>query len=624
MKPETLEKNLALLRKKDPSLAAVLSAVQPSGKYEVSPSQAGPMTLARIFPDRTRRTLHSSYNPQQEASRFLNSCRIEDSANFIVTGLGLGHHVLDLVNRAGASARILIIENDPELARLAMLHNDLAPVINHPGVSFFVGLSLNDLGQALEGDRIDFTLNGYIPVAFKPLVENDPEYYAPLHMKLKSIFQETHVDLKTQAAFSKLFYTNIINNWDNIRSSPGVRVVKKAFQGHPAIIISAGPSLDKNIGFLKSAADNALLISVGTALKPLLQNGIVPDFVVAVDPDEINIKAFDLDTLPKDLWLVYDPCVTREIPDRFPERKLVFDSNIVLARWIAENIEAKGALGKIFSVAHTSFLFAKHLGCDPLILVGQDLSFAGRRLHCSGTYYNQTHQDSVGDKKTLDILEKQKHEGFAQSMASALDLFDRPVTTTVALEIYKERFAEEIDASCRVYNATEGGIPIPGAPNLSLREALISHCTTDIRNKKSNLAINIKTSSAPKNTPSVLNKQSNRFKRILDQIDKIKSMALVRPDGTCNKKTTFVHEMENFYKVLLEDEETVKLMQGYHYAGFIEWNQENSSISRKSPHWSEQEIIEEKFERDRKFLDVALEAALFLQQSFQTMKNSQI
>ena len=98
------------------------------------------------------------------------------------------------------------------------------------------------------------------------------------------------------------------------------------------------------MGLLHSVTGKAVLISVGTALKPLLNNGVVPQFVVAIDSEEININAFDMDEIPEHLWLLYDPCIPKEIPDKFKVNKLVFDSNVDLPQWIAKQIEEKGSL----------------------------------------------------------------------------------------------------------------------------------------------------------------------------------------------------------------------------------------------------------------------------------------
>ena len=81
---------------------------------------------------------------------------------------------------------------------------------------------------------------------------------------------------------------------------------------------------------------------MATALKPLLRNGIKPDFVIAIDPNEDTIRSFDIKTIPEELWLIYDPCIPAEICSLFNKRKIMMESKIELAKWITDHTEKKG------------------------------------------------------------------------------------------------------------------------------------------------------------------------------------------------------------------------------------------------------------------------------------------
>lgn len=82
----------------------------------------------------------------------------------------------------------------------------------------------------------------------------------------------------------------------------------------PAIIVGAGPSLDKNIEDLKLAKGKALLIACDTALKPLISHGILPDLFVVVDPKK-PMELFERD----EVWGI--PLLTGlDVPYRMVER----------------------------------------------------------------------------------------------------------------------------------------------------------------------------------------------------------------------------------------------------------------------------------------------------------------
>ncbi len=56
--------------------------------------------------------------------------------------------------------------------------------------------------------------------------------------------------------------------------------------------------------------------------------------------------------------------------------------------WIERYTEPIGDIQSGGSVATSAFDLLLNLGCDPVILVGQDLAYTGREIHSSGTYHN--------------------------------------------------------------------------------------------------------------------------------------------------------------------------------------------------------------------------------------------
>ena len=58
---------------------------------------------------------------------------------------------------------------------------------------------------------------------------------------------------------------------------------RKMMKDIPAILVAAGPSLDKNVEELKNAKGKAFLMVVDTALNTVLEHGIIPDMTISVD-----------------------------------------------------------------------------------------------------------------------------------------------------------------------------------------------------------------------------------------------------------------------------------------------------------------------------------------------------
>ena len=136
------------------------------------------------------------------------------------------------------------------------------------------------------------------------------------------MYQKFKIDIDTKAAFSQKFYANIFANARDILESPGILPLKNIFSNIPVVVVSAGPSLDKNIGLIRSARKRIIVLTVATALKPLLRNGVEPDIVIAIDTNEETIQSFSIEKIPERLWLVFDPCIPPEINNFFKRRKL--------------------------------------------------------------------------------------------------------------------------------------------------------------------------------------------------------------------------------------------------------------------------------------------------------------
>ena len=616
MSNPSLNKNLASLKKLDPTLYARIAPLDGSKKYEVTPSRSGPSSLSHIDSEGGKKQIHSNYDPVAEASRYLETLNIDESTNFIVLGLGLGYQVMEIIRKTPSQAKIYIFEKDPELFALAMREVDLSLIFEHPGVKLFVGVNPLGIDALLEPEQINFTLNKYCLARQKPLVEGNWEYYGILLEKIESYFQESQINLKTQSVHSKLYYKNIFSNFDSLLKSSGIASFKGCLPEVPAVICSAGPSLDKNIQLLKSARERFFLIAVATALKPLLYNGIKPDVVVSIDPDELTINSFDFSSRTNDFFLVYNPAVPNAIPRAFPNQRMAFDSEIYLANWFKKHTEEKGSLGKISSVAHAAVKLSQFLACSPIILVGQDLSFCQQRLHCLHSFYHDEHMDKVARLNPCSYWDHQKYLNFGPNLTQGTDLFGKRVSSTIAMESYSHIFSKNLGGSKNIINATEGGVPIEGVINMPLRESLHIYCKKLVKDKQ-NLLKTSHLSDPFKSLQDSALRQIQLLKDITKKLNALELSYLGTRAPNSEGKKLFVNEMEVLYKNILENKETALLLQGYDFAGFSEWYRSNCQILRKKEVSAGYSPLDEEFERDLKFFDVLVEATDYLTVSFE-------
>ena len=188
-------------------------------------------------------------------------------------------------------------------------------------------------------------------------------------------------------------------------------------------------------------------------------------------------------------------------------------------------------------------------------------------------------------------------------------------------EIYKsmsnqiKQPKKEINTESITINATEGGVNIPGAINISLKEALNKYCKDNKFFSASDLLKVIKQPKKNKQLGDSIKYQLERFNEIKHSLEIINNKYLIGKELSI-KRRQFILEMESFYSELLKDEITMALMQGYDYITFVEWNQETKKINKLS----EDERSEKKYKRDHMFIKKLSKTIDFLCNSFKKMQ----
>ena len=93
----------------------------------------------------------------------------------------------------------------------------------------------------------------------------------------------------TLVRLGRLFSRNVLKNAAQAAVSPPL---VKASVNRPILVAGAGPSLDALIPFIRRHAHKLYILAVDAAFRPLLDSGIRPDAVVAVESQCVSRRAF--------------------------------------------------------------------------------------------------------------------------------------------------------------------------------------------------------------------------------------------------------------------------------------------------------------------------------------------
>lgn len=181
-------------------------------------------------------------------------------------------------------------------------------------------------------------------------------------------------NFKLQALKMYGFFKNTLIGLDKKYKLPFLTENKDALKGTPAIIVSAGPSLNKNIEILKKYKDNAVIFCVGTALRTLYNNNITPDFLNVIETENTSLH-YDL-PCSKDISFIAEPFTQAAYLDiPFKKRFITPSLETDASRWFLETA------GKEFIPFETKAQLPTMRYTVHIILAATLLFLSGRILH---------------------------------------------------------------------------------------------------------------------------------------------------------------------------------------------------------------------------------------------------
>lgn len=372
--------------------------------FLVSASRTGLPTLRVIVPGQGSVWVHSGFDPKAEGER-LAAGWVRGKGLYIVLGIGLGYHVEALIQRIPEGSQVLIAEPDAELFHLAMASVPLTHILSYPGLGVAIGAESSFVDELRRINGMTPGVRPYICV-HPTLARLNPGRYQRWQSAIRSEFSRALVDTATIIQWDLTWGRNTMTNLPRVLRTPPVNRLFGQFQGVPGIIVAAGPSLDLNVHELAHARGKAVIIAVGTALKALRAQGVEPDLVVSYDGSEANYRHFQ-GVAYDDIPLVFEPMIYPGIPQDHRGQQWVMQTNSnAFMGWLTAILESPGIISSGGSIATVALDLAVKLGCNPLVLVGQDLAFGNGRTHAQGTVYQDNRIQDVDTENSLVPPEK--------------------------------------------------------------------------------------------------------------------------------------------------------------------------------------------------------------------------
>jgi len=390
-------------------------------------------------------TLHSAFDIDREMDMLFRPLTGEDNQVIVIFGLGYGHCIDYIRKRHIKYKRIIIFEPCTNILQEVLKKRPVLDLLGMNNLYLHLMNLPNDMAksllqEAMESKTVKILYHVSYMSLFGEIFDNVLRSF-----KNERISMETSIN--TMRAKATEWNTQQLKSIQmNYRSASALA---GKFKGVPAIVASAGPSLEKHFGLLEEIGDRAVIVAPGSSTRIFNARGLKAHIAMSIDSNVIQAGFYKDYTMDNILVASYrlHPDVYKNFPN---DVLLAALSTEFIARYYYDWMGQKPFMiddHSSVSVAAIDMLLL--MGCNPVILIGQDLSYQENR--------------NYADAKTDTLSNFQK-----QNSIEDTDIYGNKVYTYYGykavqndIEVTAIRYRDMI----KIYNATEGGLNIHGIEN---------------------------------------------------------------------------------------------------------------------------------------------------------------
>lgn len=432
-------------------------------RFVTETARDGNQYMSAITAEGTIR-FNSNYRPVAEAETWAAGQQlVAKGAVVLLFGIGNGYCLTALLKRLSSDGIIIVYEPSYQLFDYVKEQYKIAELLSDPRVILVVGEDLHKRIYALLDQYVHWSN------AKKQCFCVHPQY-DKLFSEQLAYFEEivrtnnirVFTNRNTEMHFGHAIAENVVENLPYV---PGAGIISGLVGKFPkdaaAIIVAAGPSLDKNVDELKRAKGKAFILAVDTSLKALHAHNIIPDAVVTIDAELREKHVVDTDFAQIPLFAKNQ--ANHKILSLHHAQKIWFDCHKYLKRFyqkIGQKLEGyhTGA-----SVATAAFSLCATLGFQRIILIGQDLAYLGDVTHAGGQVLKiQAEDENICYVDGVDGGKVKTRHDWVQYLR------------------WFERVVHEVNGEIEVIDATEGGALIRGTRLCTLAKAIDEYCTVPV------------------------------------------------------------------------------------------------------------------------------------------------
>lgn len=310
--------------------------------------------------------LYSKYNPKDDVAKFMSKEIDLTKKKFIIAGLGLGYHHEYILNQIEDAEVQYIILSEKE--KRLFLENASEELKKNKRLYQFN----NDENFIAEAQVI-------VPGAFLNAIGREHRLYNVLEdIKIRQISFE-----RFESQMEANFYENLA------LFKP---LIRKAKLNKLAALVSSGPSLNNTIHWLKEHKGDFDIYCVGSSLRILLKEKIIPKAVFMSDAQDTMLQQIPEDFQGELIFL--STANYKAVKKHSGSKQIIFQKGYELAESLA--LKEKQPLFETGgSVATVAFSYIDYLEYEQLYLFGQDLGYSDENTHAKDSTSGRTVVSSI-------------------------------------------------------------------------------------------------------------------------------------------------------------------------------------------------------------------------------------
>lgn len=344
----------------------------------------------------------------EEGIQFFNGPATPAAYFLVIFGVGLGRHVQPLIDMTGCT-NVILVEPDLEFLWHSFEVCDWLELI---------------AGVQAKGGDVDFIVtedvNEISGNIWRTLRRTNPcsadGFTCCVHHHghlVKRVIEDLERDVSLITGDLGFFYDETLMLWNayhNLGQDRGERSAKVYSsaagkdRGLPAFVVGSGPSLDQSIDAIKKNASKAVIISCGSALRPLMLNGIQPDFHIELENLNVSplvskvAEEHDLSSI----CILASSTVDPGALDPFGDAIFYFRYSLSPYPLFSESEDSSLHLGGP-TVVNAGFCFAQEVGFRDIYLFGVDMGARTPENHHAKDSYHFAPEGAERDPREFRI-----------------------------------------------------------------------------------------------------------------------------------------------------------------------------------------------------------------------------